>query len=66
MRIVLLGAPGAGKGTQAKALARSLGISHIASGDLFREEQESNSEKLSVLAGAEDATAIGVPSDVRP
>lgn len=34
--IVLLGAPGAGKGTQALALAEHLGIAHISSGDLFR------------------------------
>lgn len=37
MNIVLLGAPGAGKGTQAELLAEDLGIPHIASGDLFRE-----------------------------
>jgi adenylate kinase len=35
--IVLLGAPGAGKGTQAELLHRRLGIPHIATGDLFRE-----------------------------
>jgi adenylate kinase len=35
--IVLLGAPGAGKGTQAVLLARDLRIAHISSGDLFRE-----------------------------
>jgi len=34
--IVLLGAPGAGKGTQAAVLGKRLGIPHIASGDLFR------------------------------
>ncbi|MBE9501777.1 MAG: adenylate kinase [Dehalococcoidia bacterium] len=37
MRIVLLGAPGSGKGTQAAVVAQRLGIDHIASGDLFRE-----------------------------
>ncbi|MGQ9682126.1 MAG: adenylate kinase [Anaerolineae bacterium] len=37
MNIVLLGAPGAGKGTQAALLSEELGIPHVASGDLFRE-----------------------------
>ncbi|MFQ5933089.1 MAG: adenylate kinase [Dehalococcoidia bacterium] len=35
--VVLLGAPGAGKGTQAVNLSRELGLAHVASGDLFRE-----------------------------
>jgi adenylate kinase len=34
--VVLLGAPGAGKGTQAAMLAERLGVPHIATGDLFR------------------------------
>jgi adenylate kinase len=34
--VVLLGAPGAGKGTQAGSLQRNLGIPHVATGDLFR------------------------------
>jgi len=37
MRIVLLGPPGAGKGTQASSLAIELGVPHVASGDLFRD-----------------------------
>jgi adenylate kinase len=36
MNIVLIGAPGAGKGTQAQTLADSLGLAHVASGDMFR------------------------------
>ena len=34
--IVLIGAPGAGKGTQAGVLAEQLGLPHVASGDIFR------------------------------
>src|SRR5437660_11284859 len=36
MRIVLVGPPGAGKGTQAQYLAKNLSIPHISTGDLFR------------------------------
>ncbi|MDQ2887183.1 MAG: adenylate kinase [Chloroflexota bacterium] len=38
MNIVLIGAQGSGKGTQADLLAQKMGIFHLASGDLFREE----------------------------
>ena len=40
MFLVLLGAPGAGKGTQAAIISRKLGLAHIASGDLFRQAVE--------------------------
>ena len=39
-RLILLGPPGAGKGTQAVGLAERLGVPHIASGDLFRHHQQ--------------------------
>ena len=37
MRLLLIGAPGAGKGTQAERLAKRFGIAHISSGDLLRQ-----------------------------
>ena len=44
MRIVLLGPPGAGKGTQAADLAKKLGIPHISTGDLFRHNISTGTE----------------------
>jgi adenylate kinase len=37
MRLILLGAPGSGKGTQAKLLGQRLGLVHVSTGDIFRE-----------------------------
>jgi len=44
LHIALLGAPGSGKGTQAGAISRRLGIAHVASGDLFREAADRGDE----------------------
>jgi len=44
MHILLIGAPGAGKGTQAEKLTQLLGLRHIASGDLFRKAFEEQTE----------------------
>jgi adenylate kinase len=43
LRVVLIGPPGAGKGTQAGTLADLAGVAHVASGDLFREASKSDS-----------------------
>jgi adenylate kinase len=44
MILVLLGAPGAGKGTQAKLLSQELGIPHVSTGDLFRDHKARGTE----------------------
>ncbi|MEY2591264.1 MAG: adenylate kinase [Acidimicrobiaceae bacterium] len=44
MRIVLLGAPGAGKGTQGRALAEQFGVPHVSSGELLRAEMAADSD----------------------
>ncbi|NSW91206.1 MAG: adenylate kinase [Firmicutes bacterium] len=44
MRIVLLGAPGAGKGTQAEVLSEKLKIPHISTGDIFRNNIKNGTE----------------------
>ncbi len=49
MRVVLLGAPGSGKGTQAAKLADKLGIPHISTGQLFRDNIQ-NETSLGVEA----------------
>jgi adenylate kinase len=42
--IVLLGPPGAGKGTQAQVISKNLGLPHISSGDIFRENLKNQTE----------------------
>ena len=44
MNIILLGAPGAGKGTQAALLSKKLKLAHVASGDLFRQALANGTE----------------------
>ncbi|MBC8372893.1 MAG: adenylate kinase [Phycisphaerae bacterium] len=63
MRIVLMGPPGAGKGTQAERLVKEFGMKHLSSGDIFRAEKASNSELGLRLARYMDAGEL-VPDDV--
>lgn len=49
MKIVFLGPPGAGKGTQAMVISRELGIPHISTGDIFRQNIK-NETPLGVAA----------------
>lgn len=44
MKLVMLGAPGAGKGTQAKMIAAKYGIPHISTGDIFRANIKNGTE----------------------
>ena len=44
MKIVMLGAPGAGKGTQAEMIAEKYGIPHISTGDIFRANIKNGTE----------------------
>ena len=61
--IVMLGPPGAGKGTQAKVIADKLGLVHVSSGDLFRENLSRETE-LGKLAQTYMTKGELVPDDV--
>ena len=63
MYIVMLGPPGAGKGTQAKKLAQELGLVHVSTGDLFRENLKNETE-LGKLAQTYMNAGELVPDDV--
>ena len=63
MRVVLLGPPGAGKGTQAQKIAEKLGIPQISTGELFRNNIE-NGTKLGLEAKRYLDAGDLVPSDL--
>lgn len=61
--IVLLGPPGAGKGTQAQIISKKLNLAHISSGDIFRENLKKETE-LGKLAQTFMSKGELVPDDV--
>lgn len=63
MRVLLLGPPGAGKGTQGRRIADRHGLAYIASGDLFRANVQQGTE-LGVLAKRYMDAGELVPDDV--
>lgn len=63
MKVILLGPPGAGKGTQAARVADELGVTRAASGDLFRENLRNETE-LGLLAKSYMDKGELVPDDV--
>ncbi len=63
MYIILVGAQGSGKGTQAEMLSHTLGVPHIASGDLFRKAIDENTD-LGIQAKAYIDRGELVPDDL--
>jgi len=63
MNLIMLGPPGAGKGTQAAMLAERLGMPHVASGDLFREALQAETE-LGLMAKSYMDRGELVPDEV--
>ena len=63
MNIILLGAPGAGKGTQASKIADRYGLPHISTGDIFRENIKNQTE-IGVLAKSYIDKGQLVPDEV--
>jgi adenylate kinase len=63
VRIVLLGAPGSGKGTQGQRLAERLGVPHVASGELLRKQIAARTE-LGMEVAERIARGDLVPDDI--
>jgi adenylate kinase len=63
MRVVLLGAPGAGKGTHCKRIADRYGVAHLSSGDILRRERAEGTDLGKKAQSYMDAGAL-VPDDL--
>jgi adenylate kinase len=63
MILILLGPPGAGKGTQAKLLAAELGVPHVSTGDMFRDHKARGTEVGKKVQAIMDAGGL-VTDDV--
>ncbi|MDH4291298.1 MAG: nucleoside monophosphate kinase, partial [Dehalococcoidia bacterium] len=63
MYIIMLGAPGAGKGTQADILSQEMNLPHIASGDLFRQALEKRTD-VGLLAKSHMDKGELVPDEI--
>ncbi len=61
--IVMMGAPGAGKGTQAERLAEALDLPHVSTGELFRAMRKSDTPLAKQVRGYMDSGAL-VPDDI--
>jgi adenylate kinase len=67
MRLLLIGAPGSGKGTQAERLAQRYGITHISSGDLLRQhvrEQTALGRQIQSYVDRGDLVPTGIVVDM--
>ena len=63
MKVVLLGAPGAGKGTQCKSIVARYELLHLSSGDILRQERAEGSELGKKAQGYMDSGAL-VPDEI--